>query len=85
MIQNQSPLLTVREVADRLRISLATAYELVKRGAIASLRVGSNRGAIRIQEADLFAYECAMMQPTQLPEINSRKPVCVQLKLIKIR
>ena len=85
MIQNQSPLLTVREVAERLRISLATAYELVKRGAIASLRVGSNRGAIRVRETDLFAYECAMMQPTPLPEINVKKPVRVQLKHIKIR
>jgi excisionase family DNA binding protein len=41
-----SRLLTVREVADRLRISRATVYRLVATGQLAAVRVSS--GAIRV-------------------------------------
>ena len=41
-----SRLLTVREVAERLRLSRATVYRLVAEGALPSIRVSS--GAIRI-------------------------------------
>ncbi|ABC82990.1 helix-turn-helix transcriptional regulator [Anaeromyxobacter dehalogenans] len=42
-------LLTVREVAERLRVCRATVYRLVAKGALASIRVSS--GAIRIVAA----------------------------------
>lgn len=50
------PLLTVRDIAERLHISFATAYALIKQGAIASVRVGTGRGAIRIQLSALARY-----------------------------
>jgi excisionase family DNA binding protein len=49
-------LLSVQHVAARLRISRASVYELVKRGALAVHRVGGGRGTIRISETDLQAY-----------------------------
>jgi excisionase family DNA binding protein len=49
-------LLSVQQVATRLRISRGSVYELVKRGDLAVHRVGSGRGTIRISEADLQAY-----------------------------
>jgi len=45
-------LLTVREVADRLRVCRATVYRLVAEGRIPALRVSS--GAVRIPEAALL-------------------------------
>lgn len=73
--------LTVREVADRLRISLATAYSLVSKGKIVSHRIG---GAIRIFESALEAYLAASVQqaPATVPE---RKPVRLQLKHLKLK
>jgi len=46
-------LLTVREVAKRLRVSTATVYALVERGELAHLRVSN---AIRVRRADLEGY-----------------------------
>jgi excisionase family DNA binding protein len=43
-------LLTVREVAKRLRVSRATVYALCKRGALAHVRVAN---AIRVPQAAL--------------------------------
>jgi len=44
-------LLTVREVADRLRVSRATVYRLVQAGALPALRVSNS---IRILETALW-------------------------------
>ncbi len=49
-------LLTVTDVAERLSISTATVYDLIKRGKLASCRIGSARGAIRVREEDLAEY-----------------------------
>jgi excisionase family DNA binding protein len=46
-----SRLLTIREVADRLRVCRATVYRLVAEGRIAAVRVSS--GAIRVRESGL--------------------------------
>ena len=46
-------LLTVAEVADRLRVSTMTVYRLVKAGELPAYRVGKN---YRIRSADLDAY-----------------------------
>ncbi|MFT3915335.1 MAG: helix-turn-helix domain-containing protein [Anaeromyxobacteraceae bacterium] len=43
-------LLTVRDVAERLAVSTATVYGLVRRGLIASVRVSN---AIRFARSDL--------------------------------
>jgi excisionase family DNA binding protein len=48
-------LLTVREVADRLRVSRATVYRLVAEGRIPAVRVSS--GAIRVHQTGLPGFE----------------------------
>jgi excisionase family DNA binding protein len=46
-------LLTVREVADDVRVSTMTVYRLIKSGALPAIRVGKH---FRIREADLSRY-----------------------------
>jgi len=47
-------LLTVRDVAARLRVSTARVYALIESGELTHLRLGNN--TIRVSEADLAAY-----------------------------
>ena len=49
-------LLTVREVAVRLKISLASVYQLCGQGRLPHVRFGLRRGTIRIAEQDLTAF-----------------------------
>jgi len=46
-------LLTVREVAERLAICIATVYRLCERGALPHVRVSN---AIRVRPADVDAF-----------------------------
>ena len=46
-------LLTVRDTAGRLGVSLGCVYGLVAKGELPHLRVGTGRGTIRIDENDL--------------------------------
>jgi excisionase family DNA binding protein len=48
-----APLLTVREVADRLRLSEKTVRRLIGRAEIPALRVG---GQLRVDESELEAW-----------------------------
>lgn len=45
--------LTVREVAQLMRVSTMTVYRLIKAGELASVRVGKS---YRIREEDVDAY-----------------------------
>jgi len=47
------PLLTAREVAERLRICTATVYRLCERGELGYVRVSN---AVRVPERALTAY-----------------------------
>lgn len=47
------PLLTVREVAQLMRVSNMTVYRLIKAGQLAALRVGKN---YRIRRTDVERY-----------------------------
>jgi len=49
-------LMTVKEVARFLRLSLAETYRLVNSKCLTHFRVGPGRGAIRIAEADVMAF-----------------------------
>ena len=49
-------LLTVAEVAARLRVSRTCVYQLVNLGRLPHHRIGEEGGAIRISEEDLAAY-----------------------------
>ena len=83
MVEIATPLLTVKELAQRLRVSLATAYILVKQGKIASYRIGGNRGAIRVRPEDVVAYLESAMQPVS-NTMPQAKPVRIQLKHLKL-
>lgn len=51
------PLLTVREVADRLRLNPETVRVMARRGDIASVRVGRGRtAAYRFTASSIDAY-----------------------------
>jgi excisionase family DNA binding protein len=54
-------MLTVRDVAERLRISPSKAYELTAKGKIAFYKVD---GAIRVSEEQLAAYLASVERPT---------------------
>jgi len=49
-------MLTVREVAKRLKVSATCVYQLIEKGSIACHRIGTGRGTIRIGESDLSAF-----------------------------
>ena len=49
-------LMTVKEVAHRLRVSASLVYQLVDAGKLACHRIGNGRGAIRIRPDDLANY-----------------------------
>ena len=72
--------LTVREVADRMRVSASSVYLLVESGRLSHHRVGARRGAIRISEADLSAYLAACRQ-----ELTTNNPPPAPVALPKLR
>ena len=49
-------LMTVAEVAARLRVGLRTIYSLCESGELACYRIGSERGTIRITWDDVEQY-----------------------------
>ena len=54
--QKETPMLTVIQVAERLQVSKQTVYVLIQNGRLATHRIGSGRGAIRVSEDDLDIY-----------------------------
>lgn len=52
-----SNLLKVKDVAERLKVSLATVYLLCSQGQLPHVRVGARgKGTIRVKEDDLAAF-----------------------------
>lgn len=49
-------MLTAKDVAKRLNISLALVYALAESGAFAGYRIGLGRGTWRFDESDVDAY-----------------------------
>jgi len=49
-------MLTVKEVAKRLKVSATCVYQLIEKGSLACHRIGIGRGTIRIGETDLSAF-----------------------------
>lgn len=60
-------LITVVETARKLNVSPATVYQLCATHRLPHLRIGSGRGAIRIEERDLqnFLDSCKISRATQ--------------------
>jgi excisionase family DNA binding protein len=52
-IDMADPLLTVSEVAERMRVSNMTVYRLIKSGQLAAIRVGKN---YRLRGLDVEQY-----------------------------
>ena len=73
---------TVQEVAKLLHVSAATVYQLCSQRKLAHFRVGTGRGAIRIQQEDLDKYVAAATVQTEEPK--SPKPPPIKLKHLKI-
>ena len=51
-----TPMLTVREVADHLRVSPSCVYGLIGRGLLACHRIGLGRGTIRVTAEQLARF-----------------------------
>lgn len=47
---------TIAEVAERLRVSASTVYNLVENGQLECHRIGIGRGTIRISEEQVREY-----------------------------
>ena len=62
-------LLTVREVAERLQVSLSLVYTLIESKKLACHRIGTGRGAIRVHRDDLDRYlrECRVESDQPVP------------------
>jgi excisionase family DNA binding protein len=60
---------TVKEVAERLHVSLTVVYQLCASRQLPHLRLGPKRGAIRIREQDLqtFLAACEVQQAGRSP------------------
>ncbi len=56
-------LLTAREVSEILQVSLAFAYELIRRGDIRSVRLGR---AVRVRREDLEDFIAASVSPMRV-------------------
>ena len=64
---NQHELLTVQEVAERLKCSRALIYALCEKGRLNHHRLGLGRGTIRISVSDLEAFlQAARVEPQRL-------------------
>ena len=49
-------MLSVEDLADKLGVSVSLVYELVAKRRIPCYRIGTGRGTIRFDEADVAAY-----------------------------
>lgn len=74
-------MMTVREVAERLRCAASTVYQLVDSGKLGAFHIGPNGGTIRVSEEQLQQYleECRA-----LPKQSVHKPPRPKLKHIEI-
>jgi excisionase family DNA binding protein len=53
LVDEEHRLLTVREVADAMRVSTMTVYRLIRSGALPAIRVGKH---FRFRRSDLEGY-----------------------------
>ena len=63
-------LLTVKQAAEPLRISVGAVYALCASAKLAHYRMGTHQSAIRIDRSDLFAYlqKCKYEPPKREPD-----------------
>jgi excisionase family DNA binding protein len=56
MLTNATRLLTVDEVADRLRLNRASIYRYIRHDGLPHMRLGGELGPIRVREDDLEVW-----------------------------
>ena len=63
-------MLTAKETATSLKISLSMVYRLISTGELPSYAIG---GCLRVSENDLTQFlESKRQEPTKMPESNKR-------------
>lgn len=82
-MQPHRELLTVKEVACRLKLSESLVYRLIERKQIACHRVGTGRGRIRITSSDLEDYLQRCKQGVEKTQ-NRKTRQRYQLKHLKL-
>lgn len=65
-------LLTVKEVADRLRCGLTNVYALFGTGELRGMRVGRGRGGIRIHQDALMEFIDGRLKKAE-PPLSKKK------------
>ncbi len=67
--------MTVKEVAERLKVSGGCVYQFIAERRLQHLRIGCARGAIRIREDDLTAFldGCRVQQHPRQPALKHIK------------
>jgi excisionase family DNA binding protein len=78
----QPVLLTVRDVAHRLQLSIASVYVMIRQGTLIAHRLGGRNGAIRIRPEDLDA---CLVSTAQAPAPPKPRPAPPRVKLKHIR
>jgi excisionase family DNA binding protein len=54
--KKKDKLLTIKQVATRLKMDYSHIYRMIRAGVLPCIKVGIGRGVIRIKESDLEAY-----------------------------
>ena len=62
---SHDPLLTIKEAAALLRISVSSVYALASGGRLRVMRVGKQGGSIRVRASELQRYLTACESPLQ--------------------
>lgn len=80
-------MLTVKDVAARLNVSVNCVYQLVNTGKLRCYRIGVGRGAIRVDESDVSGFlekSCVERhQPAPVRERPARQEPFKHLRLQK--
>jgi excisionase family DNA binding protein len=77
-----SALMTVSDVAERLRISVSLVYQMVESGKLPVIRIGNGRGAVRFTNEDIDSYINSHRVVAISPQSPTIRP---HLKHIRIR
>lgn len=79
--RSKAALLTVRDVAELLQVSIACVYAMVAEGKLVVHRVGTGRGSIRVDRRDFEDYLTSCRQE---PIKKSPRPTRPRLKHIRL-
>lgn len=64
----------VREVAEKFDVSVATIYRAIESGQLTALKLGSGKGALRVPDYALAAFEEACTQAAHDDHVIGETP-----------